>query len=231
MRIPAEDPAGPPTTVADVVADMQRLSAGLRPGDGVRAFNEMYLATTRNVETAIAGMRFADPAFMTRLDVVFARLYLAALSRFEAGQDPVARCWRVLFDARARHGLTQLQLAVCGMNAHINYDLAHALVLTARELGGGLDAGRRADFLVINEVLAATQPQVRRQLLTGPLAGIDEALGERDDRLSLWGIERAREFAWSSAVALSALHGSGSEDEYLDGIDRIVAFGSRLLLV
>lgn len=231
MQLPAEGRSQAPQTVADVIDEMTGISAGLRAGDGVRAFNEMYLLTTRNVDAAITGMQFADSAFMSRLDVVFAQLYLGALRRFVAGQRPVARCWAVLFDARARTDVVQLQFAVAGMNAHINFDLAHALVLTTREFGGGLDRGRRSDFLVINEVLGRTQPAVRQQLLTGPLAGLDRALGSHDDRLSLWGIERAREFAWRSAAALGGLTGTGAEDDYLDGIDRIVAMSSKLLLL
>ncbi len=231
MQLPTEGRGQAPEAVADVIDQMVDVSAGLPPGDGVRAFNEMYLTTTRNVDEAITGMRFADAEFMTRLDVVFAQLYLGALRRSAAGQRPVPRCWGVLFDARARTDVIQLQFAVAGMNAHINFDLAHALVLTARELGGGLNRARRDDFVTINAVLGSTQPAVRQQLLTGPLAGLDRALGTRDDRLALWGIERAREFAWRGALALRGLHGTAAEDDYLDGIDRLVAMSSRLLLM
>jgi len=231
MQLPFEGPVEAPASVAAVIEELVDVSAGLHPGDGVRAFNEMYLVTTRNVEAAITGMHFADSAFMTRLDIVFAQLYLGALRRFVAGQRPVARCWAVLYDARARRDVLQLQFAVAGMNAHINYDLAHALVLTAREFGGGLDGARRRDFLAINEILGRTQAVVRAQLLAGPLAGLDHALGARDDRVSLWGIERAREFAWHSAMALSGLTGTGAEDDYLDGTDRIVSLSSKLLLL
>ena len=58
---------------------MQQLSSAMPAGDGVRAFNEMYLVTTRQVDAAIGGAQFADPEFMARLDVVFANLYLNAL--------------------------------------------------------------------------------------------------------------------------------------------------------
>jgi hypothetical protein len=223
------EPAGV-HTVADVVARMERISADLPIGDGVRAFNEMYLATTRNVDEAIRGQQFADPAFMTRLDVVFATLFFSALDVHAGDASLAPHSWRALFEARDRAGISQLQFAVAGMNAHINYDLARAVVLTARDVGGGLDERRRADFLVINDVLERTQPAVQRQLLTGPFALVDSALGSHDDRVAAWGIRRAREFAWATAETLWDVQGSSAEKRFLGGVDRMVGLTSRLLL-
>ena len=219
-----------PDLVAAVVARMERVSAGLPRRDGVRAFNEMYLTTTRHVAAAIRGARFADPAFMARLDVVFAGLFLDTWERYGAGPAGVPRCWRALFEARSRAGVAPLQFAVAGMNAHITHDLAQALVLTCLELGGSLDDTRRADFLIINRVLGETQPAVRRELLRGPFEVVDVALGDQDDRVALWGIEQAREFAWSTAQTLLAVRGTPFEDAFAAGLDRMVALSSRLLL-
>lgn len=220
-----------PATVAEVIDRLQQIGSALPPGDGVRAFNLMYLVTTQQVDAAIAGARFADPQFMTRLDVVFANLYLDALAGDPSDPGRTPRAWRALIEARTRPGIRQLQFAIAGMNAHINYDLARALVLTAEELGGepGSD-GRRADFLAINQVLAQTQPMVRRELLTGAFAAIDEALGDEDDRVAMWGIEKAREFAWATAQALWAVRGTPVAISLTEGLDRMVEMTSRLLL-
>ena len=199
-------------------------------GDGVRAFNEMYLVTTRQVDAAIGGARFEDPAFMARLDVVFANLYLHAIELHKADPTRSPRSWAALFDARSQPGISQLQFAIAGMNAHINFDLARALVRTTQESGGALDAGRRADFQAVNRVLALTQPMVRRELLTGPFAALDHALGEHDDRVSMWGIEAAREFAWSTAQTLWAVRGTAVEGPFTEGLDRMVELTSRLIL-
>ena len=45
-----------------------------------------------------------------------------------------------------------LQFALAGMNAHINNDLAHALVLTWQETGGelGRDSPERRDYEKVN---------------------------------------------------------------------------------
>ena len=231
MMVPPTGPEPAPlNSIADVIDRMERLSSAMPPGDGVRAFNEMYLVTTRQVAAALGGAQFADPAFMTRLDVVFANLYLHALDLHDADRSRTPRSWAALFDARARPGISQLQFAVAGMNAHINFDLSRALVLTAQEVGGALDAGRRADFQAVNRVLGITQPMVRHELLTGPFATLDQALGEHDDRVSLWGIEAAREFAWSTALTLWAVRGTPVEDAFTQGLDRMVELTSRLVL-
>lgn len=230
MRIPAGPEPAPIQTVADVIDRMQELSAGMPAGDGVRAFNQMYLVTTRQVDAAIGGARFADPAFMARLDVVFANLFFTALDLQAADPARAPRSWRALTDARAAPGISQLQFAIAGMNAHINYDLPRALVLTTREFGGSLDSGRRSDYLAVNRVLAQTQPMVQRELLTGPFAAVDQALGDQDDRIGMWGIEQAREFAWTTAQTLWAVRGTPVERTFTDGLDRMVQMTSRLLL-
>lgn len=230
MRIPMGPEPTPVRSVADVIARMQGLSATMLPGDGVRAFNEMYRVTTEHVAAAIDGAQFADPDFMTRLDVNFANLYLVALSLLDAGSPSAPRSWGALFDVRADSGISQLQFAIAGMNAHINFDLPRALVLTVRELGGELDSARRADFLTVNLVLAQTQPIVQRELLTGPFAALDGGLGDRDDQVAMWGIEQAREFAWTTAQTLRAVRASPMEELFTDRLDRMVALTSRLLL-
>jgi len=71
---------------------------------------------------------------------------------------------------------------------------------------------------------------VKRELLTGPFAAVDEALGDQDDRVGTWGIEQAREFAWTTAQTLWAIRGTPVERPFTDGLDRMVQMTSRLLL-
>jgi hypothetical protein len=230
VRIPLGPEPAPVQSVADVIDRMRQLSATMPEGDGVRAFNEMYRVTTEHVATAIDAARFTDPEFMTRLDVHFANLYLVALAQLDAGSTTAPRSWRALFDARDQPGISQLQFAVAGMNAHINYDLPRALVLTVHELGGTLDPTRLADYTAVNLVLAQTQPIVQRELLTGPFAALDAGLGDRDDQIALWGIEQAREFAWTTAQTLWAVQATSIEKPFTDKLDRFVELTSRLLL-
>lgn len=216
-------------TISDVIARMEQIDARLPSGDGVRAFNRMYLLTTRQVQAALAAEQFQDPRFLHRLDVRFADEFFLVFDG--AARSPVqSRAWRPLFEARGSSGIIPLQFALAGMNAHINYDLARAVVTTARELGGGLTPARRADYLRINAILARTQDAVRAELLSGALTVADRALGRADDRASLWGIEAAREFAWTTAETLWTLGSGDLADAFTRNLDRMVGLSSKLLL-
>lgn len=225
-----DERSGAPT-IAEVILEMEAISTTLPVGDGVRAFNDMYLETTRQVGRAVAEQGFADPGFLDRLDVRFAQLYFGALNAHSRDRASAPRCWAALFDARVRPGTHPLQFALAGMNAHITYDLPRALVMTVEEFGGDLDDGtRRSDFVAVNEVLSRTQPIVKERLLSGPLADLDDAMGDLDDRAGMWAIEAARELAWGSARALWALRESASAARYVALLDRAVATSSRMML-
>ena len=67
-------------------------------------------------------------------------------------------------------------------------------------------------------------------MLTGPFALLDQRLGERDDRVAVWGTERAREFARATAQSLWAVRGTPIEAAFADRLDRIVELTSQLTL-
>ncbi len=87
---------------------------------------------------------------MERLAVTFAGYYLRARS----GEGPVPRCWRAADDVAADPDLVVVQHLLLGINAHVNHDLAQAVVDVAPG-ACGLAVVRR-DFDAINDVLAAT---------------------------------------------------------------------------
>ncbi len=75
-----ELPPGPPaTTIDEVIARMGSINSALPPHDGLACFNRMYLDVTQGVGQQLAQGSFADPAFVSRLDVVFANIYFAAV--------------------------------------------------------------------------------------------------------------------------------------------------------
>src|SRR5579871_6765667 len=78
MSIAAPVPDAPVASVADAIARMEAIDASLPAADGVACFNRMYLAVTQQVNSQISAGFFADPVFMTQLDVTFANLYFAA---------------------------------------------------------------------------------------------------------------------------------------------------------
>jgi Family of unknown function (DUF5995) len=214
----------PPDTIADVIVRMRQIRDDLPPRDGVACFTRLYLAVTERVGEAESG--FASPEFLTRLDVGFAQLFFRAL------EDP-PRAWAPLLEARGRPDIAPIQFALAGMNAHINRDLPLALVRTCEELGLELrrDGPEHADFLGVNALLVATEARVKRDFLTGDLAIADEALGEVDDVIAIWNVERARDAAWTNAEALWSLRSSPDlADAFLLTLDRMVGFAGRGLL-
>ena len=117
----------PVTSIAEAISRMEAIEAALPAADGIACFNRMYLDVTRQVNSQLGQGFFADPTFMTQLDVDFANLYFAAAG---AAGDPAAvpLAWRPLAEQRAAAGIEPVQFALAGMNAHINHDLPLAVV-------------------------------------------------------------------------------------------------------
>jgi hypothetical protein len=226
-----------PPPIADpieaVAARMEAIAAPLAPKDGVRRFNELYLAVTRAVAVESASATFEDPAFISRLDVVFADLYFAAVDDDEAGRA-MPRAWAPLFEKRAEHGIAPLQFAIAGMNAHINHDLALALVTTTKEFKIGLDRGtpQHRDYVVVDGILERVQDEIKDRFTTGAIKDVDKAGGRVDDMLASWSVSHARDNAWMQAQTLDALGASAFlRKQFLRALGRNVGFAGRALLM
>lgn len=218
--------------IAPVVARMESIAAPLDPADGVRRFNELYLAVTTEVAKQTRADTFEDPHFIARLDVVFADLYFTAIDE-DAGGREVSKAWAPLFEERHKHGVQPLQFAIAGMNAHINHDLAVALVATCHECAIGVDSDtpQHRDYLAVNAILATVQDAIKTRFATGVIADIDKALGTADDLFASWSIQRARDAAWAAAQLLAAVdHNHLLRKLFLDDLARRTGFAGRLLL-
>ena len=75
------------------------------------------------------------------------------------------------------------------------------------------------------------EEQVKAELVTETLRDVDVALGDLDDVLAMWKVERAREAAWAYAETLWALRTSPQlSGQFLRALDRTVGFAGRGLL-
>src|SRR6185295_7578724 len=126
----------PANSIEDAIAIMNAIDESLPDDDGVKWFNRLYLRVTVSVGAAVGSAKFNDPAFLTKLDVVFANLYFSALAAALTDVGSAPSAWRPLFEARSTPGIARIQFALAGMNAHINRDLPDGIVQSFVALGG-----------------------------------------------------------------------------------------------
>lgn len=219
--------------VAAVVAALRTLDTELDPADGVRQFNRMYLQVTELVEQRLHEGFFSDDAFMQRLDVVFAQLYLDAVRADREGRaEDLPQCWEPVFASRSLP-LAPVQFAIAGMNAHINHDLAVAMVRTCGQLG--LDPrspGVRADYDKVSLLLAQVHEQVRQSFLDGVVLEVDRRLTPLLTLVGSWSVSRARDAAWVNGEVLWQLrHTRELQEEFRVNLCRSVGLAGRTLLV
>ena len=222
------------TDVPGAIARFHAIEAALPPNDGIVWFTRLYRSVTEAVDAQLGAQKFADPACLARLDVVFVNLYLDALRAWAAAPSNAPRAWVPLFAARSTPRIAPIQFALAGMNAHINRDLPVAIVTTWQELHLELrdQSPEHDDYLKVNTLLAQTEQKVKHWFDTGFVGIVDASLGSADDRIAMWDVGRARDAAWVQGEALWALRGSGFlERRYLETLDHLVGFAGRGLLV
>jgi len=218
-----------PVTIADVIARMEAIDALLPPNDGLKWFNRLYLMVTQQVDLQPPD-GWQSPAWLTQLDVVFAGLYFSAVGGFLDG-SAVPSSWAALMEARYRTGVDRIQFALAGMNAHINHDLALALLATDAELDivPANDSPEFADYQAVNGLLNTVMPAALTMLATDTLGVLAEDTGKIGRILAFWDIVRARDLAWDFANHLRGLTGI-SRDAALGAQDGLTGSLGRAIL-
>ncbi|MDC7123704.1 DUF5995 family protein, partial [Cellulomonas fimi] len=221
------DPVDP--TALALVADALR--AGWARDDGLGVFLDVYRRVTALVALRLVDGTFRDPAFVEDLDVRFARLFLDVPADVVA-QRPVSRAWAPLVERRAVRGIEPIQFALAGMNAHINFDLALAVVATCRARGCDPDDGDvHADFERVNRVLAEVVRPIRQSFLDACVVQHAGALSPLADLVTNFSIDKARDAAWVSAQVLWEVRGvTALAAAVRDTLARTVGLVGRQLL-
>ena len=214
-------------TVADVIAAMTSLQDQLSDDDGLKWFNFLYLEVTKAVDEAVT--QFKDQDWIVALDVAFANLYFKAINVAQSGAGDVPSAWEPLFETRDQPGITRIQFALAGMNAHINRDLPVALAALAQQDDAYPARGseRFQDFQTVNGLLATVEARVKAQLLAGfpPTPALA-------DILAMWSVSKAREAAWTNGEILWHLRSATAlRDGFLATLDDTVGLAGRGLLV
>jgi hypothetical protein len=197
-------------TIDDVIGRMQSIADSVGSHDGVGWFNMVYQRVTEAVRDRLGSGFFSDDGFVEQFDIVFAGRYFAAIDADAAGRR-VSAAWRPLFAQRADRRVHPVQFVLAGMNAHINHDLALAVVDTCAAAHTHPLAGTIPDdYRKINEVLEEIESKIRRPLLDDlerEFAGRSEPLLHL---LTSWSIVQAREAAWVRAQVLWLLRDTRS---------------------
>jgi hypothetical protein len=220
-----------PATIVEVVGRMRAIDDLLPAGDGLKSFNWLYLRVTEEVRGRVP-TRWRDGPWLERLDVVFGGLYFEAVRLWLTAPGSCPRAWVPLFEARHRPGVARLQFALAGMNAHINRDLAVALVRTCPDLFPDRHSPQHADYQQVNELLEGVEAIAVKELLTGMAAELAGDLGRLDDLVAMWKVRAARDAAWTNAEVLWHLRRHALlSGNYLATLDRTTGFAGRGLLI
>jgi hypothetical protein len=195
-----------PQTISDVITCMQAIDSLLSDTDGLKWFNRLYLMVTQQVDLDPPGGAWQNPTWLRGLDVVFAGFYFRAVEDFLAGR-PIASSWQALFEARFRTGIDRIQFALAGMNAHINHDLALALLATDSQLDiiPAPVGPEHTDYQSVNTLLQSVMPAALNMLAADTLGVLAQDTGKIGRILAFWDIVQARNLAWDFANQLRAL--------------------------
>jgi Family of unknown function (DUF5995) len=197
-----------PSSIADVVAIMETIDGILPVTDGLKWFNLLYLMVTQQVSAPPGG--WEDPAWLTRLDVVFAGYYFSAIASTLNGSGLTPNAWQALFEARDRTDVDRIQFALAGMNAHINHDLAQALVSVDADLDitPAVPSPEHDDYQHVNGLLEQVLPSALTFLANDTLGVLAQDTGKIGQLLAIWNVSAARDLAWEFADQLRSLDGA-----------------------
>ena len=224
--------AAAPAAIADVLVVMQSIDGLLPSSDGLKWFNKLYSMVTQRIDLQPPPNGWEDATWLTRLAVVFANFYFTAIAN-ALEQDPdVASSWRALFEARDKTGVDRIQFALAGMNAHINHDLALALLQTNDELHmtPPLESPEHDDYEQVNGLLEQVLPSALNLLAAGIVGELAQDAGKVGRLLAIWNVRAARDLAWDFAGHLRNLEGA-SRDVALEVQDKLSGVIGRTLLL
>ncbi len=231
-------PGSNPQSVADVMATLEAIHNALPDDDGLKWFNWQYWTVTKSVQETVSspgggGITWHNQAWLQRLDVVFAGLYLDALRTELAGGIP-SKCWQVLFNARMDRRMARIQLALAGINAHISHDLALALVKTCQDTGVEMQHSsvEHQDFTRVNALLESLIAESRKQLMVMLPGDSIPDLQKLENHLGGVGITVLREGAWIAGEVLWHLRGFPSvADRFAGQLDEAAQRLEDLILI
>ncbi len=197
-----EAASGAPTSVAEVVKRLEVIyelakTSPRGEADGIACFTHLYQVITENVLRWLDEGRFKNSDFLETLDLEFAQRYFQALRAYVFDRPSTPMSWRVVFDNRSDARISRLHFAAAGVNAHINFDLALAVVSTCERLGVEFgDGDQHDDYLSVNQIFAANTLELREKFETANDPELVDAVEKLFDDFA---VVSTRELAWRDA--------------------------------
>lgn len=225
--------ASTPQSIRDVVRTLEAIQSICEDGDGLKWFNWLYLQVTLAVKSRIDGGGFADPVWLTELDVRFASLYLNALGSYLSG-NKTPDCWQTLFASRDQTRVARIQFALAGINAHITHDLPEAVVATSEASGIVPTHGTPEfqDYTSLNSALEGIVESAKKTLRVRLLGDALPPVSHLEDLIAGWGVSAARDAAWNNAELLWNLRQFPPlSSAFMNTLDGLTAVTNRALLV
>lgn len=228
-----------PNDIPGVLDALARVEADavLQPrgqNDGVACFNRLYQIITTAVKEGIPRGDFPQGAeFIRVLDVMFARRYLEALAAYAAGTRP-SGAWRILIRDRSKRHIHPMQYAAAGVNAHVNLDLAVAVVNTCRAMNTRPEPGpNHQGYQAINRIFARNMQGLRESYEGDPaIRHVDRIIAPVMNMVDDMAVEGLRDLAWGHAQHLWTLRDKpDASRRYIAGMDRhATCLGAAVLI-
>lgn len=222
-----------PQSIPDVIQILEAIDTTCGDDDGLKWFNQLYLQVTQAVAARVASGGFNDPTWLAQLDVQFASLYFSALKSALSGETAPG-CWQVLFDRRNQAEVARIQFAMAGINAHINHDLAEAIVSTCQQTNTTPDHGgtHYDDYTAVNSTLDVLIESAKAQLNLRLLGAELPPISHLEDTIAAWNVSAAREKAWQNAEHLWQFRTSALlTSSFMDMLDGFTTVIGKTLLV
>jgi hypothetical protein len=190
-------------SVEEAISGLERIrDSFIARHDRRGVFAATYVESTRAFHDSLRQRRYESNKKMARFVVAFANAYRQALADYERGA-PTPEAWRTSFDISRSGTSTVSEDLLLGINAHVNYDIAFAI------LHAGIDVRSEMshrDHLRANQVLREATPRVRRkivQVYRPPGAWVSWLFARRIDEATAASFIHARNNAWAAATAIA----------------------------
>lgn len=196
-RVPVPPPFRNSGQVEDGLREFKARCLAGRDPRGV--FATVYLETTTAVRSWIREDRFASGSLLEKYLVTFANAYQRALAG-DPSPGAVPAAWRRSLDPSRRGSV--LEDLLLGVNAHVNHDLPFAIAEAGLDVRCALC---RRDHDLFIGALREALPRARREIALRyrpDLVVPNAVLGWTLDRRIAGSVARARDHAWTGAVAL-----------------------------